>query len=96
MGRQRAIFILMTLAQRKLPGHMSRGHAVTDSNVSVELWPLKTVLAKTGMSRSYIYREMKTGGFPGQVLVGRSARWTSIDVQQWIDVQIARSKQRSG
>lgn len=68
---------------------------MTDSNANVELWPLKTVVAKTGMSRSYIYREMKTGGFPGQVLVGRSARWASTDIQQWIGTQIARSKRRS-
>lgn len=68
---------------------------MTDSNVSVELWPLKTVRAKTGMGKTFIYREMKAGRFPGHVLVGRSARWASIDVQQWIDAQIARSKQRS-
>ena len=56
---------------------------------AVELWPLKTVIAKTGMSRSFIYRDMKAGKFPERVLVGSAARWPSTTVQGWINAQVA-------
>lgn len=56
---------------------------------NVELWPLKTVIAKTGMSRSFIYRDMKAGKFPARVLVGSAARWPSTKVQGWINEQAA-------
>ncbi len=70
---------------------------MTDSDANVELWPLKTVLAKTGMGKTFIYREIKANRFPKQVPVGgKSVRWASTDVQRWIDAQIARSKLRSG
>ena len=56
---------------------------------AAELWPLKTVLAKTGMGKTFIYREMKAGRFPKPVPVGgRSVRWASTGVQEWIDAKI--------
>lgn len=53
-----------------------------------ELWPLKTVKVKTGMSRSYIYREMKAKRFPERVLVGGAARWPSTKIRAWIDARV--------
>lgn len=69
---------------------------MTDSNVSVELWPLKTVRAKTGMGKTFIYREIKAGRFPQQCLIGRSARWASTEIQRWIDMQVALGGKQSG
>lgn len=58
------------------------------ADVSEELWPLKTVMVKTGMSRSYIYREMKAKRFPERVLVGGAARWPATRVRAWIDDRV--------
>ena len=46
---------------------------------------LKTVLARTGLSRSTLYRKISEGTFPRQTKISvRSAGWHETDVGRWI------------
>ena len=49
------------------------------------LWPLATVLAMTGLSRSSMYSLMKAGSFPvPRKVSARSVRWRAVEVLAWI------------
>lgn len=46
---------------------------------------LKTVLARTGLSRSTIYRKIAEGTFPAQVRISvNGAGWKESDIDRWI------------
>lgn len=46
---------------------------------------LKTVLARTGLSRSTIYRKINEGTFPAQLRIStNSAGWRESDINRWI------------
>ena len=46
----------------------------------------RQVEESTGMSRSSIYRLMKSGEFPRPVRVGRAAvRWRESDITAWVE-----------
>ena len=50
-----------------------------------ELWSLKVVLRKTGLSRSTIYAYIACGTFPTQRRLGpRRIAWLASEVQAWI------------
>lgn len=50
-----------------------------------ELWSLKTVVAKTGLSRSSIYSYVELGLFPRQRRLGpRRVGWLASEVRAWI------------
>jgi prophage regulatory protein len=47
---------------------------------------LKTVLARTGLSRSTMYRKIKEGTFPCQVRISiHGAGWRESAINCWID-----------
>lgn len=47
---------------------------------------LKTVLDRTGLSRSALYRKMAEGTFPRQISIStRSTGWRESAINQWID-----------
>ncbi|WP_245654082.1 helix-turn-helix transcriptional regulator [Novosphingobium rosa] len=47
---------------------------------------LKTVLARTGLSRSTIYRKIADGSFPRQIAIGtHSAGWRESAIDRWIE-----------
>lgn len=47
---------------------------------------LKTVLDRTGLSRSTIYRKIAEGTFPSQVKMSvRGAGWYESAINRWID-----------
>jgi len=47
---------------------------------------LKTVLARTGLSRSTVYRKITEGTFPSQVKISvHAAGWRESAVNRWID-----------
>ncbi|WP_454731123.1 MULTISPECIES: helix-turn-helix transcriptional regulator [Cupriavidus] len=49
------------------------------------LWRLSTVTAKTGLSRSEIYRRIARNAFPPGVRLGvRSRAWRAAEVEAWI------------
>ncbi|WP_173931226.1 AlpA family phage regulatory protein [Chelativorans sp. Marseille-P2723] len=46
---------------------------------------LKTVLARTGLSRSTIYRKIAEGTFPAQIKISTSgAWWRESDIDRWV------------
>ena len=46
---------------------------------------LKTVLSRTGLSRSTIYRKIAEGTFPAQLKISASGSgWHESDVDRWI------------
>ena len=50
-----------------------------------ELWGLKVVMKKTGLSRSTIYSYVAGGAFPTQRRLGpRRVAWLASEVQKWI------------
>ena len=50
-----------------------------------ELWGIKTVVAKTGLSRSTLYAYVSIGLFPKQRHIGiRRVAWRASDVRDWI------------
>lgn len=47
---------------------------------------LKTVLSRTGLSRSTIYRKINEGTFPPQIRISiHGAGWRESDINRWID-----------
>ena len=51
---------------------------------------LKTVLARTGLSRSTMYRKIAEGTFPSQVKISvHGAGWRESAVSRWIDDPVA-------
>jgi len=57
---------------------------------------LPEVRARTGLSRSEIYRREALGQFPRRVSLGaRSVGWASSEVQDWIEARIRESREGS-
>lgn len=58
---------------------------------------LPEVKARTGLSRSEIYRREALGQFPGRVSLGaRSVGWSSEEIQGWIEARIRESRSNGG
>ncbi|MGX7874483.1 helix-turn-helix transcriptional regulator [Mesorhizobium sp. ORM6] len=56
---------------------------------------LKTVLARTGLSRSTIYRMIAEGTFPAQIKISiNGAGWRESDVSRWIADPVAWRRER--
>lgn len=46
---------------------------------------LKTVLARTGLSRSTIYRKIREGTFPAQIRISiNGAGWHESEIDRWV------------
>ena len=55
---------------------------------------LRTVLNRTGLSRSTIYRKIAEGTFPAQIKISiNGAGWRESDINRWIDNPIAWRKE---
>jgi prophage regulatory protein len=59
---------------------------------------MRTVLDRTGLSRSTIYRKMKEGTFPAKIgISANGASWHESDVDRWVaDPRGWRPKTRNG
>lgn len=56
---------------------------------------LKTVLARTGLSRSTIYRKITEGTFPAQIKISiNGAGWRDSDINRWVADPVAWRKER--
>ncbi|RAZ89305.1 DNA-binding protein [Mesorhizobium hawassense] len=56
---------------------------------------LRTVLARTGLSRSTLYRKIAEGTFPTQIKISvNGAGWRESEVNQWIENPVAWRKER--
>jgi len=63
----------------------SNVNAVSEGTADEELWSLKVVLAKTGLSRSTLYSYIAAGAFPRQRRLGRRrVGWFASHVRIWI------------
>lgn len=49
---------------------------------------LPQVLARTGMGKSWVYREMAGGRFPKAFKIGRASGWEASAVDAWIEDQV--------
>ena len=59
-------------------------------SVSVFLERLPSVRARTGLSRSEIYRRIALKAFPAPVKLGaRASAWNAVEVDAWIAERIA-------
>ena len=53
---------------------------------SCRLLKLKEVESITKISKSKIYRDIKSGGFPSPVSLGSNCvRWVETDIYQWVE-----------
>ncbi len=51
---------------------------------------LPEVISRTGRSRSRIYADVRTGGFPKPVNIGpRAVAWLETEIDEWIDQRAA-------
>ncbi|MEI2386168.1 AlpA family transcriptional regulator [Breoghania sp. JC706] len=54
---------------------------------------MKTVLARTGLSRSTIYRKIAEGTFPAKLRISTNgAGWHESDINRWIENPVAWRK----
>ena len=74
---------LFALADRKpMPADPVQQHAAPADD---ELWSIKIVRAKTGLSRASVYKYMEQGLFPRQRHLGPGrVAWRASDVRAWI------------
>lgn len=49
---------------------------------------LPSVLMRTGMGKSWIYREIAAGRFPPPVKIGRFSAWNTAAVDAWIETAL--------
>ncbi|WP_426386934.1 helix-turn-helix transcriptional regulator [Sphingobium sp. R-21] len=57
---------------------------------------LKTVLARTGLSRSTLYRKIADGTFPAQIRISiHGAGWRESSVERWIADPVGYRHERS-
>lgn len=62
---------------------------VTSASKEHRLLRLPSVIEKTGLSRSTIYRREAQGTFPSRIKVGiRTTAWLCADVDRWIGDRI--------
>ena len=56
---------------------------------------MKAVLARTGLSRSTIYRKIAEGTFPPRIKISiNSAGWRESDISRWIEDPVSWSLER--
>lgn len=55
---------------------------------------LPAIVARTGMSKSWLYREISRGNFPRPLEIGRARCWDARAVDQWIETQLGRGTAR--
>ena len=55
------------------------------SPINLRLERLPAVVARTGMSRSWIYKEIAAGRFPKPVKVGGASGWNAEAIDRWIE-----------
>ena len=53
---------------------------------------LPAVMARTGMSRSWLYKEMAAGRFPKALKIGSASGWKAADVDAWMEGLSASSR----
>lgn len=67
--------------------------AATEPAQPKQILRLPEVMARTGMGRSWIYREARAGKFPAPTKLnqGGASGWNAAEVNDWISRQFAAS-----
>ncbi|SFN45302.1 prophage regulatory protein [Nitrosospira briensis] len=66
---------------------------VQELKVTLVILRLKQVLARTGISRSFMYQKMAEGLFPPPVRLGaRAVGWVESEVEAWLAAQVKKSR----
>ena len=55
---------------------------------------LPDVMARTGMRRAFLYREIAAGNFPAPVKIGRASGWDAGAVDAWVGARLAGEPMR--
>lgn len=55
-----------------------------------QLLRLRDVLQRTGVSRSWVYRQVADDSFPRPVKLNRTSAWLESEIEDWIDARIAQ------
>ena len=66
-----------------------------DLSVAPRLERLPAIMARTGMSRSWVYKEMAAGRFPQALKIGSASGWKASDVDAWMEGLSAPSRPAS-
>lgn len=66
------------------------------SPINLRLERLPAVVARTGMSRSWIYKEVAAGRFPKPVKVGGASGWNAEAIDRWIESLISAPAAQPG
>lgn len=75
---------------------MTRDTATAPAMGALILERLPQVKARTGLSRSEIYRRIAAGDFPQPVKLGeRASAWSAAEVDRWITCRIAARNARA-
>ncbi|TPL03514.1 AlpA family phage regulatory protein [Mesorhizobium sp. B2-4-11] len=58
---------------------------------------LRTVLVRTGLSRSTLYRKIADGTFPAQLKISANgAGWRESDINRWVEDPVSWRPRREG
>ncbi|TPM92600.1 AlpA family phage regulatory protein [Mesorhizobium sp. B2-1-3A] len=58
---------------------------------------LRTVLVRTGLSRSTLYRKIADGTFPAQLKISvNGAGWRESDINRWVEDPVSWRPMREG
>ena len=63
----------------------------------MRLLRIDQVKQQTGLSKASIYKQIRLGNFPSGVkITSRSTAWPSDHIEDWINKQISKSKEKHG
>ena len=63
----------------------------------MRLLRIDQVKEQTGLSKASIYKQIRLGNFPSGVkITSRSTAWPSDHIEDWINKQISKSKEKRG
>jgi prophage regulatory protein len=65
-------------------------------STNLRLERLPAVVARTGMSRSWIYKEVAAGRFPKPFKVGGASGWSAAALDHWIESLTIGSAAQTG
>ena len=64
---------------------------ISESPANLVLLRLPQVKARTGLSRSELYRRIAIGSFPAPIKIGaRASAWSSVEIEGWIAERVAQ------
>jgi prophage regulatory protein len=70
---------------RRSKCHQSLGNGKTNVPEPDRIIRLKTVLHRTGLSRSTVYRKIAEGTFPPQIPISvHGAGWSEAEINRWV------------